>query len=516
MAIDKTNLTAQVQVRIDGLTGSESLKDLLILRKAADDLNMDLSALDTAINNITSAFNGATDNKDLLLANKAGGLNKPTLLGEIVRLNSAFPDVVSLDGMTFTRNNVTINSGFDPSLEQAKNTFQKGITLTVPESIRTLYSTVCSIRCVAHLGGSEWLIGLNNYLGILKSEDNGATWSVVNSSNSSTYSESVDFISVDESGNCVALTSDDVYAYSVDGGDSWGMRTTPFLLSTNKTIMKTVAGEWIVGHQVSTTGYGVVRLHSSGSTANEELNHGGPSQWMTYTYVWFAKGATDSHIIFPSDRANYIWYSDSEGRAWSERFIGNIGAPAGNVNFPVGDESGVIVAKIGHVIIRSIDSGYTWSLGQDLTGMSTISYIQTDKQGNWIVLGSSGTNDAFRSTDNGVTWSPVEIIPPSSSDDFLYNEKAHYFNGVWYVPFQSGTGVSKPVEGYYISSDGGASWVRKAINYGVDIFEFLGNEINNTAPENLIIQKLDDSTIVVSYEGLGLVGLTDEDYMRVL
>ena len=71
MSIDLTNLEAQVQARIDGLTGTETLKDLLILSKAAEGLDVDRTDLDAALQTFITAFDGTTDEKDLLVANKS-------------------------------------------------------------------------------------------------------------------------------------------------------------------------------------------------------------------------------------------------------------------------------------------------------------------------------------------------------------------------------------------------------------------------------------------------------------
>ena len=71
MSINLTNLVAQVQARIDGLTGTETLKDLLILSKAAEGLDVDRTSLDAALQTFITAFDGTTDEKDLLVANKS-------------------------------------------------------------------------------------------------------------------------------------------------------------------------------------------------------------------------------------------------------------------------------------------------------------------------------------------------------------------------------------------------------------------------------------------------------------
>lgn len=74
MAVVTTNLETQVQARIDGLTGSETLEDLLLLSKATEGLGVNRASLDTAIETKISALNASSPLPDLLLAGKAAGL----------------------------------------------------------------------------------------------------------------------------------------------------------------------------------------------------------------------------------------------------------------------------------------------------------------------------------------------------------------------------------------------------------------------------------------------------------
>lgn len=71
MSIDTTNLVAQIQNRIDNLSGTETLKDLLILSKASEGLAVDRTDLDDAIETAIDLFDGSTDEKELLIGSKS-------------------------------------------------------------------------------------------------------------------------------------------------------------------------------------------------------------------------------------------------------------------------------------------------------------------------------------------------------------------------------------------------------------------------------------------------------------
>lgn len=70
-----TNLTTQVQNRIDNLSGTETLEQLLVLRKAADNLSLDLTDIEAAISAKIAALDGSSDDESLLIANRAASLS---------------------------------------------------------------------------------------------------------------------------------------------------------------------------------------------------------------------------------------------------------------------------------------------------------------------------------------------------------------------------------------------------------------------------------------------------------
>lgn len=70
MTFNLANLEAEVTAKIGGLTGSESIKDLMLLKKTCDGLNVNTTALDNAIQAATDAMSGAPT-RDLLMSNRS-------------------------------------------------------------------------------------------------------------------------------------------------------------------------------------------------------------------------------------------------------------------------------------------------------------------------------------------------------------------------------------------------------------------------------------------------------------
>lgn len=69
--VDLTNIETQLTTRIAALDGSQSLEDLLVLKKACDLTSVDTSALDSRIQTAVDAITGANPDEDLLIGNRA-------------------------------------------------------------------------------------------------------------------------------------------------------------------------------------------------------------------------------------------------------------------------------------------------------------------------------------------------------------------------------------------------------------------------------------------------------------
>ncbi|SFD72513.1 hypothetical protein [Pseudoalteromonas denitrificans] len=144
MAIDITNLKSKLTAKIAALDGTQTLKDLLFLKKACDGTSVDISAIDTRIQVFENGLTSSSTDKDLLFVNKAsiessavgGGLSIPvngvipmqngdnliTLPTGEVLLKSGitntevdkYPDAIRVAGVTPPRNlsGLTSNSAF--------------------------------------------------------------------------------------------------------------------------------------------------------------------------------------------------------------------------------------------------------------------------------------------------------------------------------------------------------------------------------------------------------------------
>lgn len=83
-----TNIAAQLTSRIQALSGTETLEDLLILKKASENtgvLPAEISTLDAAITTLNNSLSGSSSDEDLLIASRASATNTDidVLAGEI-------------------------------------------------------------------------------------------------------------------------------------------------------------------------------------------------------------------------------------------------------------------------------------------------------------------------------------------------------------------------------------------------------------------------------------------------
>ena len=84
-----TNLETQVAAKIAALDGSQTIKELMILKKSAENTSVDITALDTRIDTAIAALTGASTDIELLLSNKSAGLS--TSSGGGLPINSIIP-----------------------------------------------------------------------------------------------------------------------------------------------------------------------------------------------------------------------------------------------------------------------------------------------------------------------------------------------------------------------------------------------------------------------------------------
>lgn len=128
-----------------------------------------------------------------------------------------------------------------------------------------------------------------------------------------------------------------------------------------------------------------------------------------------------------------------------------------NQNGPLGRDGDLLVSVSG-------DDGITWSvaapLNSDAAGDDSADAepeVATDEAGDWLTLwnGGYGSLRVSRSTDNGATWSPLQVI---HSGDLYMPRFATDRAGTWVAAWHYTTGATSDI-GFASSSDNGLTWL---------------------------------------------------------
>jgi phosphoribosyl-AMP cyclohydrolase len=318
-----------------------------------------------------------------------------------------------------------------------------------------------------------------------RSTDGGSTWSTVQALNSNADSDDGNDrypdLSTDGSGIWVAVWSspenlggtagtdtDIFFSRSTDNGVSWSAVQT-----LNSNADDDSGGDFYPRIITDGGGYWIVVWAS-----NENLGGIG----------------TDTDILFSRSTDN--------GASWSTVQVLNLNADSdeGNDDSPtvMTDGNGNWVALWGSVdtfgdtvgldsdlfYSRSSDNGVSWSAVQVLNsnaGSDTEgdfgSTLSTDGNGNWVTawysredLGETGGTDYdiffSRSTNNGLSWSPVETLNSNAEDDTGHDSDLSLItdgNGAWITVWESredlgGTAGTDQDIFFSRSIDGGATW----------------------------------------------------------
>ena len=153
------------------------------------------------------------------------------------------------------------------------------------------------------------------------------------------------------------------------------------------------------------------------------------------------------------------------GQAWSS--VSN-GSSTTSIRF-ASDENGTVIAiNNDWTISRSTDYGVTFALQPTVRTNATS--IATDGSGTWIITTSAIAGTAYRSTDNGLTWSTVNL-PSTSSNG--WQKIVYAGNNVWLA-------ITTAIANSNIarSTNGGASWAGVAHGLGSVILSEIGTDKN--------------------------------------
>ena len=152
----------------------------------------------------------------------------------------------------------------------------------------------------------------------------------------------------------------------------------------------------------------------------------------------------DIFIVNPHDYNQYISLSTDGGNSWEEKSLSIIGSSTFCIAF---DDTDNVYLGTGQGIYKSSDNGDTWALFGNFTGGTNAIAFNGDGD---IFIGSG---IGYRSTDGGITWTPM--IPNGGIGSLAINENGDIFAG-------NNSGIAR-------STDNGDNWTY--VNQGVSIKE---------------------------------------------
>lgn len=170
-----------------------------------------------------------------------------------------------------------------------------------------------------------------------------------------------------------------------------------------------------------------------------------------------------------SQRHAILWRSARQVRGHSINSVGsnngwvslgpdNIGGRVLAIHVEAGNTQHILVGSAGGGIWNSVDGGASWAPVDDFMASLAVTSIVDDTSTGALYAGTGEAyaGDGFRgagifkSTDNGVTWTPLTATNPVNNPDWL---------GVYSIAINpSGIILAATKNGIYRSADGGDTW----------------------------------------------------------
>lgn len=169
--------------------------------------------------------------------------------------------------------------------------------------------------------------------------------------------------------------------------------------------------------------------------------------------LWLpADGSIRAQSSYPALFAELGLIGNNIGSVWQ-----TTSNPLSNPSVTSGANGTTIAITGAGLISRSTDRGQTWSAATDISIANPQRTI-TDGKGTWIVLTSSINGVAKRSTDDGLTWSNINM-PGTSAGGW---SKGCYAGGTTFLAIRSNYADTVAA----ISTNGGLTWTTFAHGFG--------------------------------------------------
>lgn len=273
--------------------------------------------------------------------------------------------------------------------------------------------------------------------GVYITSGSGQTWTQINNGLSGTLVSAL----LAHNGKVYAGTNMKGINVTDNNGQSWQKSNTG-IAATYVTALALLGDSIVTG---TNSGLGVFfysrtnQTWSAGTTQNE-----------IYAVKTHAIGIKGNSIFV--GETNGLFYSHDRGQTWAKDLnTGNTitAVTVTNDTIYIGSDN---TTSVG--VRRSVDNGSTWisvSNGLTTTRVSCLSIGN-----NVLYAGTSGAG-VFKSTDNGANWSAA-----NNGLTDLWVKCIFYFNNYLYV----GTGGT-PTGGLFVSADGGLNWTAVTTSSGI-------------------------------------------------
>ncbi len=329
-------------------------------------------------------------------------------------------------------------------------------------------------------------------LGIWKSEDSGASWSQLSSTNNSNF-HYIQSIKIDEDGNLYASTRSAGLQKSVDGGSSWNrilgggtvggfsQRAADIEIARNGDIYVVLGIQATDGIYKSTDG------GSSWASLNDNgLNNGLPTE--NYERIELAVAPSDPNMIYAVFQAEDdngclgIYRSEDGGVSWSDEDVPEAfgmddftrGQAWYDLTIAVDPNSANTVYLGGIDLLRSLDGGRTWKQLSQWYGGGGFQYVHADQHDIQFLEGNSFTGIAVN--DGGIFHFDIPpVFEEGNFDDYCnpvhFNCCSDYIERVVLNDLinDSGSATSNTIEGYsdFTNQD---AFLKAGESYDLEVF----------------------------------------------
>lgn len=336
--------------------------------------------------------------------------------------------------------------------------------------------------------GLSSVIGLPNNNVVIKSTDQGETWTWFNLTGILPVGYSVVSLAIDP-GNTQTIFaigregfSNSRVAASFDGGSTWENRTGS-LPSTKPLNHVTIvdgkvyiAGGQLFGSQV----VGVYKSENYGQSW-QNISTNFPNKVTNYILV----DPINPDKMYAASEGDGVYYTVNGGLTWNYNTsgAGNTGA-ARSLHFEPGNNSSVYAGYLSLGVCKSTNSGGSWYLANKGIANLLTNDIEVNPVNPMQILvafEAENSGGCYLSNDGGETWQVIETLPGTR-----FSQVDIGADGSLYAWSNGPSSIAQ--EGLYKSVDGGATWDNKGPNIG-DLFEtqIWGLKVSDSNPQIILI-----------------------------